>query len=85
MKIIIDMKLQTWNETINQNRRNKYMANKIKQDEMSIIAYYLLKVSKIKKYPVRIVCKWHIKNINSDLDNKSIKRSFGYNAKNGNT
>lgn len=85
MKIIIDMKLQTWNETINQNRRNKYMANKIKQDEMNVIAYYLLKVPKIKKYPVRIICKWHIKNINSDLDNKSIKRSFGYNAKNGNT
>lgn len=85
MKIIIDLKLQTWNETINQNRRNKYMANKIKQDEMNVIAYYLLKVPKIKKYPVRIICKWHIKNINSDLDNKSIKRSFGYNAKNGNT
>lgn len=73
MKIIIDTKLQNWNEIINQNRRNKYMANKIKQDEMSVIAYYLLNVPKIKKYPVKIICKWHIKNVNSDLDNKSIK------------
>ena len=73
MKITIDTKLQTWNEIINQNRRNKYMANKIKQDEMSIIAYYLLSVPKIEKYPIKIICKWHVKNINSDLDNKSIK------------
>lgn len=73
MKIVIDTKLQTWNEIINQNRRNKYMANKIKQDEMSIIAYYLLSVPKIEKYPIKIICKWHVKNINSDLDNKSIK------------
>lgn len=73
MKIVIDTKLQTWNEIINQNRRNKYMANKIKQDEMSIIAYYLLGVPKIEKYPIKIICKWHVKNTNSDLDNKSIK------------
>ena len=73
MKIIIDTKLKTWNEIINQNRQNKYMANKIKQDEMSIIAYYLLSTPKIKKYPVKIICKWHVKNVNSDLDNKSIK------------
>lgn len=73
MKIVIDTKLQTWNEIINQNRRNKYMANKIKQDEMSIITYYLLSVHKIEKYPIKIICKWHVKNINSDLDNKSIK------------
>ena len=73
MKIIIDTKLKTWNEIINQNRQNKYMANKIKQDEMSIIAYYLLSAPKIKKYPVKIICKWHVKNVNRDLDNKSIK------------
>ena len=73
MKIVIDMKLQTWNEIINQNRRNKYMANNIKQKEMETITYYLLNVKKIQNYPVKIVCKWHIKNVNSDLDNKSIK------------
>ena len=49
------------------------MANKIKQDEMSIIAYYLLSGPKTEKYPVKIICKWHVKNINSDLDNKSSK------------
>lgn len=73
IKIIIDQKLSTWNEIINQNRRNKYMANNIKQKEMEFIQYYLHKSHKVKKYPIKIICKWHIKNINSDLDNKSIK------------
>lgn len=72
-KIIIDQKLTTWNEIINQNRRNKYMANNIKQKEMKLIQYYLYKIPKIKEYPIKIICKWHVKNINSDLDNKSIK------------
>lgn len=85
MKIIIDTKLQTWNEIINQNRKNKYMANKIKQEEMGVIAYFLLNTKKIEKYPIKIICRWHVKNINSDLDNKSVKRSSRYNAKNGNT
>lgn len=84
MKIVIDMKLKNWNNIINANRKNKFMANKMKQDEMTAIAYYLLKVPKIKKYPIKLKCKWHIKNVNSDLDNKSLKRSIRYNAKNGN-
>ena len=36
MKITINTKLQTWNEAINQNRRNKYMANKIKENRGKI-------------------------------------------------
>lgn len=73
MKIVVDYKLKNWNETVNACRNNKYGANKEKKKEMDIIRYYLLNVPKIEKYPIEIYCKWHIKNVNSDLDNKSLK------------
>ena len=73
MKITIDTKLQTWNEIINQNRRNKYMANKIKQDEIdtdnNTVMYYL-PVS----YPTRcsdcLLNKNGIKDIKNKKGNK---------------
>jgi len=73
MKIVINYKLINWNEIIDLNRKSKYLANREKQVEMGIIKYFLFKTEKIKKYPIQIICKWHIKNSNSDLDNKSIK------------
>lgn len=73
MKIIIDYKLDNWNNIIGHNRSNKYVGAEAKKKEMEIIKLFLMKVPKIKKYPVRINCIWHIKNINSDLDNKSLK------------
>lgn len=71
--IIIDYKLKNWNDTINSCRNNKYGANKEKKKEMDIIRYYLLNIPKIEKYPIELYCKWHITNVNSDLDNKSLK------------
>ena len=73
MKIKIDLKLDNWNDTVNHCRNNKYSANNIKKKEMEAIQYYLIGIKPIKKYPIKINCEWHIKNINSDLDNKSIK------------
>ena len=73
MKIVIDMKLNNWNDTIKQCRYNKYGANNIKKKEMQEISYFLKDVPKIQNYPVKLICKWHIKNVCSDLDNKSIK------------
>ena len=73
MKIKIDLKLFNWNDTINHCRNNKYSANNIKKKEMEAIGYYLRGIEPIKKYPIKINCEWHIKNVNSDLDNKSIK------------
>lgn len=73
MKIVINYKLNNWNEIIDLNRKNKYLANNEKQVEMGYIKYFLIGIEKIKEYPIELICKWHIKNSNSDLDNKSIK------------
>ena len=73
MKIVIPMKLDNWNDTINRCRKNKYGANSHKKAEMRAISSYIYKISKIEKYPVKIVFKWHIKSVISDLDNKSCK------------
>ena len=73
MKIKIDYKLDNWNDTININRKNKFMAAKRKKIEMGYIKYFLMGKSKIKNYPIKLICTWHVKNIGSDLDNKSIK------------
>ena len=73
MKIIINYKLNNWNDIINANRRNKYIGAKEKKIEMGYISYFLTKTPKIEKYPIKIECIWHVKNMGSDLDNKSIK------------
>lgn len=73
MKYTIDYKLDNWNDTIAKCRNNKYGANISKKKEMGIVKMFLLNGQKVKKYPVEIHCKWHIKNSNSDLDNKSLK------------
>lgn len=73
MKITIDYKLSNWNETINANRKNKYMGASLKKKEMSIVKMFLIGKPKIKKYPIKLNCIWYVKNMNSDLDNKSLK------------
>lgn len=73
MKIIVDYKLDNWNDTINVNRRNKYAAASKKKKEMDIVRNFLIGKSKITKYPIRLNCVWHVKNVGSDLDNKSLK------------
>ena len=73
MKIVIDYKLDNWNDTIAHCRSNKYGANNRKKKEMSVIRYFLLGVKPIKKYPIKLNCTWHVNNFNSDLDNKSLK------------
>jgi Holliday junction resolvase RusA-like endonuclease len=73
MKIIINYKLSNWNDIINANRRNKYIGAREKKIEMGYISYFLTKVPKIEKYPIKIKCIWHVKNMGSDLDNKSLK------------
>ena len=37
MKLHIDYDFMGWNEYINAERRNKYIANRIKQDEKAVI------------------------------------------------
>ena len=73
MKIIINYKLSNWNDIINANRRNKYIGARLKKVEMGYIRYFLIGKPKITKYPIKLICTWHVKNTGSDLDNKSIK------------
>ena len=73
MKIVIDYKLDNWNDTININRRNKYAGASQKKKEMGIIKMFLIGKPKIQYYPIKLNCTWHVKNIGSDLDNKSLK------------
>jgi Holliday junction resolvase RusA-like endonuclease len=72
-KIVIDYKLKNWNEIINTNRRNRYAGANEKKKESRIVMMYLLGVKPIKKYPIKLDCTWHVSNLNSDLDNKSLK------------
>ena len=69
----INYKLSNWNDIIGQCRANKYYANKYKKQEMEVIRYSLIGLHKVKKYPIQIEFRWHIKNSISDLDNKSCK------------
>ena len=73
MKIIIDYKLDNWNETIACNRANRYVGANRKKKESRIVMMYLLGIKPIKKYPIQLNCTWHVSNLNSDLDNKSLK------------
>lgn len=72
-KIVIDYKLDNWNDTIAYNRANKYKGANRKKKEMEIIKLFLLNTPKITKYPIRLNCTWHVTNLGSDLDNKSLK------------
>ena len=73
MIVKIPLKLDNWNDIIKQCRGNKYMANSHKKAEMMAISYFINKIPKIDKYPVKMAFKWHIKSAISDLDNKSVK------------
>lgn len=73
VRIIIDYKLDNWNQTIGYNRVNKYEGARQKKKEMGIVKLFLLNTPKITKYPIKLNCIWHTTNLGSDLDNKSLK------------
>lgn len=83
MKIVIDYKFDNWNDTIRKSRTNYNYANTAKQKEMEVVKYNLLNVPKITAYPVKMVFKWHIKSVISDLDNKSVKSILDQMQKSG--
>lgn len=73
IKILIDHKLDNWNDIIGQNRSNRYFGASKKKKEMELIKAYIGNISKIEKYPIKLNCIWHVRNMNSDLDNKCLK------------
>lgn len=73
IKIVIDYKLDNWNEVIGHNRASKYDGAREKKREMNIIKLFLLNTPKIEKYPIKLNCIWHTTNLGRDLDNMCIK------------
>ena len=67
------LKLHNWNDIINANRINKYIGASQKKKEMEDISWFIKKIPPIKKYPIQLVFTWHVKDLRSDLDNKSTK------------
>ena len=73
MKIKIDYNFINWNEYINKERANKYLANKIKQQEKQIVKCSCVGKKYDGKYPITLIVTKHFKNKRQDLDNVRIK------------
>lgn len=69
MKIIINYIPPNWNEYINKERSNYYIANKIKQNEKKIVQLSTIGKKYTGNYPVKILFKPHFKDYRQDLDN----------------
>ncbi len=72
MLIYIDYDFMGWNEYINAERRNKYLANKIKQEEKAVVAFKV-KERYTGSYPVTLTIRPHFKHKRRDLDNYRLK------------
>lgn len=73
MKIYLDHNFPNWNDYINLERTNKYIANNLKQKEKEIVKYFTIGKKYTGKYPVEITIKKHFKDYRQDLDNVRIK------------
>lgn len=69
MVVLLDYKFTNLNTYINTCRTNKFMANKIKQQETEYARLMFRNVPKYEK-PIELTFTWHIKNVCSDLDGK---------------
>ena len=72
MLIHLDYDFKNWNEYINVERTNQYMANKIKQDEKADIVF-TTKERYTGTYPVTLTIKPHYQHKKGDLDNFRMK------------
>lgn len=72
MKIHIDYEFTAWNEYINAERTNKYLANKIKQQEKAAVVFSV-KERYTGNYPVTLTLRPHFKHRRRDLDNFRMK------------
>lgn len=75
MKYVINMKLPSLNEYINVCRKNKYIANRYKQNLEDEISWFLLNMPKYKK-PIKIHFIWIEGNKRRDLDNICFAKKF---------
>ena len=75
MKIEIPMKLPSLNDYINECRRNRFSAAKMKRDVEDDIAYF---INKMPTYgvPIKIHFTWIEQNGKRDLDNICFAKKF---------
>lgn len=72
INIHIDYEFINWNKYINLERANKFLANKIKQEEKSFIVFNV-KERYLGEYPIALTIKPHFSHKKSDLDNFRMK------------
>lgn len=73
LRIILPYMPINWNEYINAERRNLYIANNIKQKEKNIVKLATIGKKYTGNYPISLTIYPHFKNKRSDLDNVKIK------------
>lgn len=73
MKIEIPYMPNNWNDYINMERRNIYMANNLKQKEKNIVKLATIGKKYTGGYPISVTVYPHFKDHRQDLDNVRIK------------
>lgn len=69
MKLRIDYMPPNWNKYINMERKNKYIANNLKQKEKQITYLVASRKRYAGNYPVELILKPHYSAMRQDLDN----------------
>ena len=69
MKLFIPYSPPNWNEYINAERQNKYIANNIKQQEKQIVKLLTRGKKYMGNYPVELIVRPHYNAYRQDLDN----------------
>lgn len=72
MKFHLDYEPINWNEYINQERTNKYIANNTKQKDKKIVGLLCRKKYE-GEYPIEIIFTPHFDSHRKDLDNFRVK------------
>lgn len=74
-RVVIPLKLPSLNTYINECRKNKYAAAKMKTDVEKQIGLYLTEVPKFE-HPIKIHFTWIEGNKRRDYDNASFSKKF---------
>jgi Holliday junction resolvase RusA-like endonuclease len=69
LKILIPSKVPNWNDYIQLERSNKYIANNLKQKEKQLVKLFTKGKRYSGSYPIELVLKPHFKDFRQDLDN----------------
>ena len=69
MKLFIPYAPPNWNNYIDAERQNKYIANNIKQQEKQIVQLLTRGKKYVGKYPVEVIVRPHYNAYRQDLDN----------------